>query len=547
MSAGSAASVTRTFVRLKLALLRNGARRSTGRSAAFLATIALTVLVGGIGLLSFLALRGHEHVADGGIALVAVIALAWAFMPFFVSGVDETLDPGRLAMLPLRPRPLIAAMLVASLIGAGPLFTLLLVLGAALAIASGAAGWAAAALAVPLTLLVCTTLARALATANARLLSSRKGRDLAVLSGVVVALGIQGVNLSVSRLSGEGDIGPVETMADVVRWLPPASALDAVRAAGEESYGVAALGLGSTAAALALLLWWWARTLTRLMTSPDSSTLQPGATATASLPQPSAGGTPISLRSRTTAAVAWLPEGRTGTVMLRTLRYGWRDPKTKMGWVMALAMGLVMPVVFSVQGGASIYHACWAAGLLGLLMYNQFGQDYSAFWLVAQTIASPRDAFVELRGRAYAVALIAVPYTVLVVVISAAVFDSWGALPDALGIALAVLGALFAAGAVSSARWPYSIPQDNPMQNVASGQGALAYFSIFGGAAVGAVLCAPVIGLAVWLRAADSGLVWTVLPVGVGYGVLLAYAGLRAAAGPAYARIPEILQAVSRV
>ncbi|MGP3967302.1 transporter [Streptomyces sp. 6N223] len=535
-NASSTGSVTRTFVRLKLALLRNGARRTTGRSAAFLGTVALTVVFGGLGLLTFLSLRGHEHVADGAIAVVAVIALAWAFMPFFVSGIDETLDPGRLAMLPLRPRPLIVALLVASVVGVGPLFTLLLVLGAALAIASGAAGWAAAAVAVPLTLLVCTTLARALATANARLLSSRRGRDLAILSGVVIALGIQAVNIAISRLSGEGGIGPIEAMADVARWLPPASAIDAMRAASEESYGVAALGLGGTAAALALLLWWWAHTLTRLMTSPDSSTLQPdSATGAASRTRPA--------RSR---AGAWLPEGRTGTVMLRTLRYAWRDPKTKMGWVMALSMGLVMPVVFAVQGSASVYHACWAAALLGLMMYNQFGQDYSAFWLVAQTISGPRDAFVELRARAYAVALIAVPYTVLVVVISAAVIGSWGALPDATGIALAVLGALFGAGAISSARFPYSIPQDNPMQNVASGQGAVAYFSIFGGAAVGGALCAPVIGLAVWLRAADSALVWTVLPVGVGYGVLLAYAGLRAAAGPAHARIPEILQAVSR-
>ena len=37
----------------------------------------------------------------------------------------------------------------------------------------------------------------------------------------------------------------------------------------------------------------------------------------------------------------------------------------------------------AVQGTASVYFACLAAGMLGIQMYNQFGQDTSAFWMVA--------------------------------------------------------------------------------------------------------------------------------------------------------------------
>ncbi|CAM5690994.1 Transporter OS=Streptomyces tendae OX=1932 GN=F3L20_29585 PE=4 SV=1 [Streptomyces tendae] len=55
-------------------------------------------------------------------------------------------------------------------------------------------------LAVPLALLVCVALARAVAAANVRLLTSRKGRDLAVLSGLVVAIGAQVVNFGAQRL-----------------------------------------------------------------------------------------------------------------------------------------------------------------------------------------------------------------------------------------------------------------------------------------------------------------------------------------------------------
>ncbi|RBM17745.1 hypothetical protein [Streptomyces sp. PT12] len=46
-----------TFVRLKLALVRNGVRQSTGRSAAFVGTMAVVALFGVLGLLGLVALR----------------------------------------------------------------------------------------------------------------------------------------------------------------------------------------------------------------------------------------------------------------------------------------------------------------------------------------------------------------------------------------------------------------------------------------------------------------------------------------------------------
>ena len=127
----------------------------------------------------------------------------------------------------------------------------------------------------------------------------------------------------------------------------------------------------------------------------------------------------------------------------------WRDPKTKASWVTALAIGLIVPVLNAVQGTGSVYFACFAAGMLGMQMYNQFGQDTSAFWMVALTISSTRDAYVELRARALALLLITLPYTVLVTVVTAAVLGDWAALPEALGLSFALLGAMLATGA-----WP---------------------------------------------------------------------------------------------
>ncbi|MFF3909354.1 transporter [Streptomyces sp. NPDC001848] len=519
-------------VRLKLSLLGNGLRRSAGRRAAYIASLVLVLLFAATQLLGLVLLRGNAHAAAVAVLGIEVLALGWAVMPLFFPSGDETLDPTRLVMLPLRPGPLVRALLVASLVGIGPLFTLCMAVGSVISVARGAAAYITAVAAVVLTLLSCVTLARAVAAANTRLLTSRKGRDLAVLSGLVVAVGAQLVNFGARELGSAG-LSRLDPVDDVVRWVPPASAIGAVDSVSKGSYGVGAAQLALSAAALAGLLAVWARSLTKLMTAPDSSTLQ------AAEPAP---------RERDSRGLSrLLPAGRTGTVAERSLRYVWRDPKTKAAWVTSLAIGLIVPVFNALQGTGSIYFACFAAGMLGIQMYNQFGQDTSAFWMVAMTISSARDAHAELRGRALALLLITVPYATLVTVTTTALLGAWDRLPEALGLSLALLGAMMATGAWCSARFPYSIPQEG-YKNVVPGQAGLAWISILGGMVSAALLSAPVIAATIWLNVTAGGDDWTwlLLPAGAAYGALITLLGLRLAAPRTARRLPEILAAVSK-
>ncbi|MEU5002147.1 transporter [Streptomyces sp. NPDC021622] len=525
-----APSITPVFVRLKLSLLRNGLHQSSGRKAAYIASVVAALLMAALQLLGLIALRGNEHAATVSILLTAILALGWAVFPLFFPSGDETLDPTRLVMLPLRPRPLVRALLVASLVGIGPLFTLCLALGSVVSLAHGAAALVTGILAIALTVLICVALARTVAAANIRLLTSRKGRDLAVLSGLVIAVGAQVVNFGAQRLGSSG-LSQLDPARDVVRWIPPASAIGAVDSVSEGSYAVGVAQLALSCAALAGLLALWQRSLTRLMTTPDGSTL--------------AAAEPTKERS-THGLGRLLPAGRTGTVMERSLRYVWRDPKTKAAWVTSLAIGLIVPLFNALQGTGSIYFACFAAGMLGVLMYNQFGQDTSAFWMVAMTISSAHDAYVELRGRALALLVITLPYATLVTVITAAVLGDWPVLPEGLGLSLALLGAMLATGAWSSARFPYSIPQEG-YKNVAPGQAGLAWISIFGGMVAAALLCAPVLAFTIWLHVAGGAdWSWVLLPLGGAYGALITYCGLRLAAPRVARRLPEILLAVSK-
>jgi ABC-2 type transport system permease protein len=267
------------------------------------------------------------------------------------------------------------------------------------------------------------------------------------------------------------------------------------------------------------------------MTAPDASTVQAD--------EPAA-------RDRGSSGLArLLPSGRTGTVMERGLRYIWRDPKIKAAWVTSLAIGLIIPVVNALQGTGSVYFSCFASGLVGMQMYNQYGQDGSAFWMVAATISSPRDAYVELRARAFTLLMITLPYAALTTTLTAGLLGAWSRIPVVLGLSFALLGAMLSIGAWTSAFAPYSIPQDG-RRNVAAGQQGIAWISIFGGMAAAALICSPVIALTIWLTVTDSPWAWLLLPVGTGYGALVTWLSLRLAAPRTANRLPEILLAVNK-
>lgn len=536
-SAARSVNITPIFVRLKLSLLRNGLKGSSKRKAAYFGALASALAVAFFATLGLALLRGNAHASTVVVLLAAILALCWTFVPLFFPTGDETLDPSRLVMLPLRPRPLVRALLASSLVGIGPLFTLSLAIGSTIALARGAAGAVAAVLAAPLLLVGCVALARAVATANVRLLTSRKGRDLALLSGLLIAIGAQVANFAGQRLFESGGLERLEPAEAVVRWLPPATAVGMVDSASEGAYGIAAAQLFITVAALGLLLWFWERSLTKLMVTPDGSTIS----AAKEKKQRAAGAGGVLGR--------WslLPDDRTGAAVQRALRYIVRDPKTKAAWVSALAVGMIIPVANALQGSGSVYLTCFASGMLGVQMYNQFGQDTSAFWMVAQTISSTRDAYVELRARALALALVTVPYTVVVAAVTAALVGDRAGFPAALGLALALLGSMLCTGALASARFPYSIPTDGAFKNVAPGQGALAWAGIFGGLFASALICSPVIVLTVYLNGADhQSLSWLLLPLGVAWGTLATWAGLRLAAPTVLRKLPEILLAVSK-
>lgn len=532
--------VVRTLVGLKLRLLRNGLRRSPSRAAVFvlgsMAALAVAVVLGG-----WLAgLHGRPGGSDAAVVLTAVVTVVWGFSPLVLFSTDESMDPHRLALLPLRPGPMLRGLALSALLGPGPLVSLVVLSGAAAAAVTNAASLAAALVAVPLVLVTLVALSRAVATGNARMLSSRRGRDLAVFGGLLAALGVQGSNFAFQELvvhsAGRGgpDLKALAPLASVLRWIPPAAGMAAIHSAGAGSYAPMVLQLASTAGVLVLLMYWWRSALHGLMVNGDSSTLDVGRVVRTA--RRTGGGRLGGL----------LPSGRSGVAMQRQLLYLRREPRVRVALAGCIAVSLVPVVVLSVQGHANDYIMMFTGYLICLQAPNLFGADGSAFWLIVSVTATARDARAELLGRVYALLCWGVPVTALAGAALAFFSNGWSALPGALGLTWGLFGCGIATGVVMSVLFPLTLPADgNPMRTAAPGQTGTVLVNGCGSLIATGLVFLP-FGIAAAVLGAEGGPLWVLLPLGPGYSFVVCAVAVRLAGRRLLRRLPEVLEAVSR-
>lgn len=112
--------MARLLVQLKLRLMVNALRASTGAQTAFTLSLTCAAVVGG-GVFYLLSILGSGIAAvDLTTVIFAVFAVVWLILPLLVFGLDSTLDPAALALYPLRTRTMAAGLLAASATGPWP-------------------------------------------------------------------------------------------------------------------------------------------------------------------------------------------------------------------------------------------------------------------------------------------------------------------------------------------------------------------------------------------------------------------------------------------
>ncbi len=520
--------MARILVQLKLRLVLNALRASTGAQIAFtLSTVFAALVAGGVFYL-LATLGGGIAAADLTTVIFCAFALAWLILPLVVFGLDGTLDPATLALYPLRTRPLAVGLLAASATGAWPAATLIGLLGVTIGLARGALGVLIALLAVLLQVLFCITLARFVTTGLAGMLRSRRGKDFAVLLIIPIFAVYEGFIQIVPKLAGEGALtaasfGGVDRW---LRWTPPGLAVHAIWDASAGHPGTALLRLALLAGIIVVLGLLWIRSLSRALVTTDTSTQS-------------------EVRG---SALPFARYGLRGTVAARFWLYQRREPFALMYWG-------ITAVIMVVVGIRAVLTPDWFGGLLasgvaggafvGAFHSNAIGMSGPGFGLEAMALNSRRALRAYFSGQNIAISAIAVPLLAAVCFGLAAVakhpMDGF----LAMAVGLAGIGAGLALANLFTVASPYPVEKrgGTPMPRAASGHnGQAAGSQIITLLGVGLAVT-PLILAAVFTRT-DPAAIWMPVLVlgGAAYGLALAWAGVRGAASLAEKKLPELSQ-----
>ncbi|MBE9373844.1 hypothetical protein IQ251_05205, partial [Saccharopolyspora sp. HNM0983] len=443
------------FVRLKLTVLRNSLR---GRQVVLLVLGAVYGLLGALGTAVLPLLPADPDAgADLLAVLVAIWALGWIAGPVVLGGGDETIRPENFALLPIAPARLAAGMGAASLVGVAPLVTALAFTGHVwLGLQHGVLPALVGAVGLVLALVVVVLLSRVVVAALSAVLSSRRGQDVGILLaslGALAFLPLQFLGRLLDPLL-TGESGGLGAAGTTLRALPTGWSALAVRGAAAGDPLTAVLPLLGLAGVAALLVLLWARLLQRRMTTA----------AVSAGPSSARGGTG---KDGTSAS-----RGPLGAVVTRELRAWRRDARRRSALLVAVLLGLLMPLIVGGAGSTGFaYAALWVAVLGVSQLANLYAMDGSAMWLTAVV---PGAARADVRGRQLAWLIVIAPVVLLVAVLGPLVTGSTGSVPWLTALVPLLLGTGAGLVVLQSVYLPVPLPQGrgaNPFASGGSGTG----------------------------------------------------------------------------
>ena len=223
--------------------------------------------------------------------------------------------------------------------------------------------------------------------------------------------------------------------------------------------------------------------------------------------------------------------------MGRCLRYWRRDPR----YLTALAGVVVAPILmcFSLRSsGAGVFAApVFMAAMIGPTLLTDLAYDNSAFWL---HVVSPMSMRADRAGRALALGVVVTPLLLVTILALAALTGRWDAVPWCIALCVCAVGAAMGVSLYQGARTPGKAPEPGGSAfGRGSSGGAEVFVALLGCWAATALLCAPVIVLAV------LGLGWVALPVAAIIAGATVTFGIRRGAQQMEQTLPELLAKIS--
>lgn len=528
--------MVRVLIRLKWRLLVNGFKKQTVGGFVYV-MIAIAGLAFAALITDFLVNGGEEWTlgqrSDVAIAGLGVLTLLWFFLPLLNANTDGTLEPSRFVLLPLTPRKAVPGMLLSSFVGIAPWVTLIPVVSLAV---HGPTALSRALLVIVLITqtLFCVLAARLSTTMMAGLLQDRRTKDVSSTIMTIVAA-TAGIGFQLLIRAGRTYVTwpRVESAADVLAWTPLGIGGRAVTAAYE---GHLARSLGWYAGLVVMLAvvgWVWWR-----MTARNLTTIAPGRKRDAAA------------HSRLTPR--WLPSATSPAraVMAREFRYLARHPAARAEMLMSTMLMVAMavgPLVFGAVANREprfVIGAATAVAAVGLSSTNVLGMDAKASWGDALGTTYP----IVLTGKAMARGLLGMVLALVVGVIVSTYTGGWIYLLAVPFVAAGAGACFLSVGMIASLLNPMPLPDQAPGDPFSQpqGQGCLAGLISLVAVLAGWLIAIPIAAMTVVATVFSPLALIVVCPLALAYGWIVWRIALRILDDRATARLPELVNQLSR-
>jgi ABC-2 type transport system permease protein len=443
------------------------------------------------------------------------------------SGIDQTVDPARLAPFPIRLDALLPALAISGVLGVPGIVTAIAALGTVGTWIRNPLAAAAAVLCSLLGVLTAVIASRTVVAIASRVGAGRRAREAKTALVFIPLILLGPIIFGVSALLRDVAVA-LPAVADVVGWTPlgAAWAVPADIAAGRPLRALAEFGIALATLAVLVLLWRWGlgRALERPAQSSAARSVHRGAGLFARFP-----GTP------------W------GAVAARALTYWLRDPRYAQTLLVVPLIPVLVVFWASVADNWSI--VAWMgpamAVLLAMSIYTDVSYDNTAFALHLQSgVAGSADRI----GRVVALAVFAVPAALAITIGGVALAGAWSMLTGMLGLTIGVLLSGFAVSSVASGAFVFPVPApgENPFKSPPGGGFQLLLSNTICWVIV-AVLALPELVLAV-IGFVTGDAIWGALSVVVALllGGALLVVGIRVGGRILDRRAPELLAALQR-
>lgn len=497
------------LLRLRFQVLANTLSRNKLQLAAVIlgglqALVVLGLVVLGVVIASTAPPQATQTVVVVGGSL---LVLGWMVVPVLFEGVEQTLDPQKLAPFPLGTWRLMAAMFLVGVTWVPGAVTILASVSIAIAWSAHPAVVGAAVGAGVVGAATAIAGSRLITAVSGALLRGRGAQRILIVAALLVALLAPAAAALVAGIlaAGKNPLTGFTVAVDVLGWTPFGAvwSIPGRLVLGDVSGAAAsaAIALGT----LLVIVVLWRLTLGLALRQSGGSAAR-------------------SLRGGRLGIFARVPASPAGAIAARSLVYWFRDPRHSRQLLIVPILPALMLLWWSLTGVDGLVLAAGpiVASLLPLAVFAGVSYDGTAF---AAEVAAGTRGRDDRAGRAAALLAVALPAVLIVQVVVAVIVGRVSDLPALLGLSLAVLLSATGVVSVSSARivvpvaragrHPFSAPAG------AATTSLLASYAVTG---VTAVTLLPTVGLTI--AALITGLPWlgwlaAIVGVTLGIAVLL--------------------------